>query len=212
MKLYDWKVAPNPRRVRVFMAEKGIDIPLEESGDEAEPALSKDFLSKHANGTVPVLELDDGTCISEAPAICRYLESLYPEPPLMGINPLDTALIEMWERRAELICMQGIANMLRNAHPAFADRGLPGISEPVPQIPELVERGKIMVSKFLSLVEPQLADNEFIAGPRYSVADITAMCALDFAKVLKFEIPEACTNTARWYGEVKARPSSAFQA
>ena len=208
MKLYSWGLAPNPRRVLIYLAEKGIELEVVEAGDGAH--LSDSFLARYEGRIVPLLELDDGTQIGEAMAICRYLEEGYPAPPLFGVNRRDRALVEMWERRAEAEAFAGAAEVFRNAHPAFADRGLPGFDEPIAQVPALVERGKQRLARFYGRIERQLADNPFIAGARFSVADITTLCAIDFAtKVGKIGLPDDCTNARRWHAEVSARPSVA---
>ena len=137
---------------------------------------------------MPLLELDDGTCIAEAMAICRYFEELYPEPPLMGADAREKALIDMWE--------------------SFTGRALPGAPEPVEQIPDLVERGKKRMGWFYKKFDDQLETNEFVAGDRFSVADITTLCSVDFARFCRLEIPESCGNVARWHASVSARPSA----
>ena len=208
MKLYSWGAAPNPRRVLIYMAEKGIEIPVVEAGEGAN--LTDDFLARYDGRIVPMLELDDGTQIGEAMAICRYLEEAYPAPPLFGVNRRDRAMVDMWERRAETEGFAGVAEVFRNSTPAFAGRGLPGFEEPIEQIPDLVERGKKRLARFYGRIERQLADNRFIAGSRFSVADITALCIVDFAtKGAKVGLPEDHTNARRWHAEVSARPSVA---
>ena len=208
MKLYSWGAAPNPRRVLIYMAEKGIEIPVVEAGEGAH--LTDDFLARFDGRIVPMLELDDGTQIGEAMAICRFLEEAYPAPPLFGVNRRDRALVDMWERRAENEGFNGVAEVFRNSTPAFAGRGLPGFEEPIEQISGLVERGKKRLAHFYGRIERQLADNRFIAGPRFSVADITALCIVDFAtRGAKVGLPEDHTNARRWHAEVSARPSVA---
>ena len=208
MKLYSWGSAPNPRRVLIYMAEKGIEIPVVEAGEGAH--LTDDFLARFDGRIVPMLELDDGAQIGEAMAICRFLEEAYPAPPLFGVNRRDRALVDMWERRAENEGFNGVAEVFRNSTPAFAGRGLPGFEEPIEQIPDLVERGRKRLARFYGRIERQLADNRFIAGPRFSVADITALCIIDFAtKGAKVGLPEDHTNARRWHAEVSARPSIA---
>ena len=208
MKLYSWGSAPNPRRVLIYMAEKGIEIPVVEAGEGAH--LTDDFLARFDGRIVPMLELDDGTQIGEAMAICRFLEEAYPAPPLFGVNRRDRALVDMWERRAENEGFNGVAEVFRNSTPAFAGRGLPGFEEPIEQITDLVERGRKRLARFYGRIERQLADNRFIAGPRFSVADITALCIIDFAtKGAKVGLPEDHTNARRWHAEVSARPSIA---
>ena len=208
MKLYSWGAAPNPRRVLIYMAEKGIEIEVVEAGEGAH--LTDDFLARYEGRIVPMLELDDGTQIGEAMAICRFLEEAYPAPPLFGVNRLDRAMVDMWERRAESEGFNGVAEVFRNSTPAFAGRGLPGFDEPIEQIPALVERGRKRLARFYRRIDRQLADNRFIAGPRFSVADITALCIVDFAtRGAKVGLPEDHTNARRWHAEVSARPSIA---
>jgi len=206
VKLYYWKVAPNPRRVRVFLAEKHIAVPMEDAGGETH--LYPEYIEKYGRALVPMLELDTGTCIWEAMAICRYFEDLHPAPPLMGVDATDKAIVEMWERRAYEEGLLGAVEVFRNSHPAFKDRGLAGSAEPVPQIADLIERGRGRLRRFYSQVERQLEINEFVAGERYTVADITTLCAIDFAKWTKNGIPPECANLSRWYGAVSARPSA----
>ena len=156
MKLYDWKGAPNPRRVLIFLKEKGIEMAVIDVGADEGARLSDDFLSNDDHRLVPTLELDDGTRIGEAMAICRYLESLHPEPPLMGADAVDSAQIDMWERRADAEGIGAASELFRNSHPAFAGRGLPGRAERIEQIPELIERGRARMAWFF--VTAQVAD------------------------------------------------------
>jgi len=208
MKLYDWNGAPNPRRAVIFIKEKGLDIPLIDVGVKG-ALLSDDYLASGAQGLVPTLELDDGTRIGEAMAICRYLESLYPEPPLMGIDALDRARVDMWERRADMEGIGAVGELFRNSHPAFAGRGLPGRTERIEQIPELIARGRARMGWFFDKFDAQIGNNEFVTGERFTVADITALCVTDFAlSACKVEIPEACGNFRRWHQEVSARASA----
>lgn len=207
MKIYDWHIAPNPRRLHIFVAEKGLDIPLVEVGTEA-LTLSDAYRAKYPHAMVPMLELDDGTCIGEAMAIARYLEELYPEPPLFGTTPIERATIDMWEKRANEEGMLAASELFRNTAPTFADRGLPGSAQPIPQIPELTVRAKERMVRFYKKFNGQLANNRFVAGDRYSVADITTLCAIDFGKWTDLDIPPECTNLRRWYDEVSARPSA----
>ena len=167
MKLYHWKIAPNPRRVRIFLAEKEIALPMEDVGGETQ--LRPDYIEKYGHALVPMLELDTGVCIWEAMAICRYFEDLHPDPPLMGVDATDRAIVEMWEGRAYEEGMLGGAEAFRNSHSAFKDRGLAGSAEPVPQIAQLIERGRGRLRRFYSQLERQLATNKFVAGERYTV-------------------------------------------
>ena len=168
MKLYSWGAAPNPRRVLIYMAEKGIEIPVVEAGEGAH--LTDDYLARYDGRIVPMLELDDGTQIGEAMAICRFLEEAYPAPPLFGVNRRDRAMVDMWERRAENEGFNGVAEVFRNSTPAFAGRGLPGFAEPIEQISDLVERGKKRLARFYWPASTahralQLADNRVHRGP-----------------------------------------------
>ncbi len=212
MKIYDWRLAPNPRRVRMFLAEKGLDVPLEEVGDGMR--LKPEFVARFdPHATTPTLELDDGTCISEAMAICRYFEDLHPEPRLMGRDAKEKAIVEMWERRAYEGAMFAISEMLRNTHPAFAQRGLPGTAEPIEQVASMVERGRGRLRRFSASADEQLAENRFMAGDAFSVADITAFCALDMlGRMLDAPIAPEQANLRRWFGEVAKRPSVAASA
>lgn len=208
MKLYNWQFAPNCRRVRMFMLEKGLDLPAIEEVIGSGLRLLPQYVDTWPHAMVPMLELDDGTRIGEAMAICRYLEDEYPEPNLMGRDGREKGLVEMWERRAYDECMIGTAEVFRNSHPEFVDRGIPGTTEPVPQIPQLIERGKGRVRRYYRKIEAQLRDNRFIAGPRFSVADITTLCSVDFARAVDMPIPPDCTGVARWHEELSVRPSA----
>lgn len=205
MKLYVWSLAPNPRRVTMFLAEKGLAV---EQVDVGQPdlTLAAWYREKYPHALVPMLELADGTCIGEAMAICRYIEELYPEPPLFGADPRERARVGMWESIVYSEGLIAVAEMFRNTHPAFANRGVPGTSEAVPQIAQLAERGRQRTGLFFRKLDGQLAANGFIAGANFSVADITAFCTIDFARTGKVWIPEDCTNLKRWYDRVKQRP------
>jgi glutathione S-transferase len=208
MKLYDFNLAPNPRRVRMFLAEKGVDIPLVEINTREFEQFSDEYQAKCPQSVVPMLELDDGTCITESVAICRYIEETNPEPPLMGRDTKDRAIVEMWNRRAELEGYQAAGEAVRNGAPMFKDRGIAGQRSGVPQIPELVTRGKQSMVRFFNVLDAQLADNAFVAGKDFTIADITAFVTIEFAKRGEIEIPAACKNVARWHADVAARPSA----
>jgi glutathione S-transferase len=201
MKLYDGGRAPNPRRVRVFLAEKGITVPLEpvDLGKLAHKTAA--YAAINPVQRVPALELDDGTVISESIAICRYFEAQKPEPPLFGVGAKETAIIEMWERRIEFHLLAPISHIFRNAHPAMA-------AMEVPQVPAWAEANKPRVMEFLGLLDVALKNHQYVAGDRYSVADITAMISVDFMKPAKLTLPEDMTNIKRWHAEVAARPSA----
>jgi glutathione S-transferase len=212
MKIYDWRLAPNPRRVRMFLSEKGLDVPLEEVGEGMR--LKADFVARFdPYATTPTLELDDGTCIGEAMAICRYFEDLHPEPRLMGRDAKDKAVVEMWERRAYEGAMFALSEIIRNTHPAFAERGLPGTAEPIEQVASMVERGRGRLRRFSASADQQLAKSRFLAGDAFSVADITAFCALDsLVRLLETPIAAEHTNLRRWFGDVEKRRSALASA
>lgn len=208
MKLYIWKHAPNPQRVIIFIQEKKIDVPTFDVGEPKTAHLSADYLKKTEHRVVPLLELEDGITISESMAICRYLETLYPHNPLFGSNPTQQASIDMWERIADIEGIGAASELFRNSHPAFVNRGLAGQLEPIPQIPELVDRGKARIILFFRKFDIQIADRSYVVGDNFSVADITAFCATRFAmKVCKVEIPSQYTNFRRWFNSMKDRSS-----
>jgi len=201
MKLYDGGRAPNPRRVRVFLAEKGIAIPLEQVDLGKLAHKSAAYTAVNPMQRVPALELDDGTIITESIAICRYFEAQKPEPPLFGVGPKDAALVEMWERRVEFHLLGPISHVFRNSHPAMAQME-------VPQVPAWAEANKPRVMDFLALLDAELKHRRYLAGDRYSVADITGMIAVDFLKPAKLAVPETLGDLKRWHAEVSARPSA----
>jgi glutathione S-transferase len=209
MKLYDFALAPNPRRVRMFLAEKSVEIPLVEVNTREREQFSEWFVAINPLSMVPVLEIDDGTCISESVAICRYIEELHPEPRMMGVDAKDKAVVEMWNRRVEFTGYMPAAEAVRNALPMFEDRGLSGVPGGVPQIPALVERGKNSLARFFKFFDARLADSPFIAGEAFTIADITAFVTIEFAKRVEVEIPASgADNLSRWHGQVAARPSA----
>lgn len=201
MKLYDSKLAPNPRRTRIFLAEKGITVPMEQVDIGAKQHKSADYAVVNPLQRMPALVLDDGTVITESIAICRYFETMQPEPPLFGVDAKDIALVEMWNRRCELNLFFPVAHVFRHTHPAMKELE-------VPQVPDWAEANRPRIAEFLSILDDHLKGNEFIAGARYSVADITALCAVDFAKPARVTISEELTNVKRWREAVAARPSA----
>ena len=207
MKLYDCQMAPNPRRVRVFLAEKGVDIPKTEVSIIDGENLKPEYLAVNPRGLLPTLELDDGSRIDETIAICRYIEETQPEPNLMGRDALEKAQIESWQRHMEFDGLNPTGEMFRNSFDPFKNRGLPGL-ENVQAIPELAARGKAGVERFYERLEHRLSQSAYVAGERYTIADITALCVVDFASFAKMGIPEANTNTKRWHADVSARPSA----
>ncbi len=201
MKLYDGGKAPSPRRVRIYLAEKGIDVPKVPVDMERLGHRSREITELNALQRLPILELDDGTVLTETMAICRYFEALHPEPALMGTTPLEIAVIEMWNRRLELNFYSAVAAAFRHTHPAMKEWE-------VPQIPEWGEANRPKALEFLELLDARLADNEFVAGPGYSVADITGVVSMDFMKPARIAKPEHLKNVMRWYEQIKARPGT----
>ncbi|HVZ54061.1 MAG TPA: glutathione S-transferase [Pseudolabrys sp.] len=201
MKLYDSKAAPNPRRARIFLAEKGITVPTEQVDIMAKQHLTPEYAAINPLQRMPALELDDGTIITESIAICRYFEVLEPEPPLFGVGAKEIALVEMWQRRAELNLFFPVAQVFRHTHPAMKELE-------VPQVAAWAEANRPRVIDFLRILDHELKSRPFIAGERYSVADITALCAVDFMKPARLAVPDELTNVKRWHADVAARPSS----
>ena len=200
MKIYDFTQAPNPRRVRVFLAEKGLTVPYEQINIGTADNRKPEFLKINPMGTLPVLELDDGTRIAESVAICRYFEETKPEPPLMGVDAKDKAVVEMWQRRMELEVLSMAAGSFRNTSDFFKGR--------IPQVKEYGEVCKAAAIKRLERLDTVLADREFIAGPRYTIADITALIGIDFGRTTGIRIQENQKNLARWHQSVSSRPSA----
>ena len=207
MKLYDCTTAPSPQRVRIFLAEKSIDIPLVQVNLRDGEQLGDAFRKINPDCTVPVLELDDGTRISEIYAICQYLESQYPEPVLMGQNALEQALVSMWNFKIEQNGLAGLAETLRNRAKGMQDRALPGPLN-LAQIPELVDRGRIRTEAFFNRLDDQLEDNTFVTGEQFTMADITAFVMVGFAQWSKIAIKDSQQNLQCWYKTVSKRPST----
>lgn len=208
MKFYDCKTAPSPRRVRIFLAEKGIDIETVQIDLGKGEQFSDEFRALNPDCTVPVLQLDDGSGISEVTAICQYVEELHPEPALFGSSPEDRARVSMWNAKVEQLGLWAMMDAFRNSAKGLVDRALPG-PESYVQIPELAERGRKRLLQFFERLDHQLADNTFVAGDDYSIADISAMVLVDFAGWIKIAIPDDMEHVARWYSEVSKRPSAA---
>jgi glutathione S-transferase len=206
MRLFDFNRAPNPRRTRIFIAEKGLEIPLVQVNLFRMEQLSKEFLTINPTGTVPVLETDDGTYLSEVVAICSYLEELQPEPPLMGSNAIERALVLNWNHIVEQSGMISIAEMLRNWSPGFRDRVFPGEIN-YPQMPELKERGRLRTEQFFDQMEIRLQESAYLAGDQFSFADISLLTMVDFAAWVEIKPQATRSALARWYENVAARPS-----
>ncbi|MAH85015.1 MAG: hypothetical protein CBB68_12275 [Rhodospirillaceae bacterium TMED8] len=207
MKLYDFNRAPNPRRVRIFAAEKGVDIELVTVDLGAREQTENQFKAINPRQCVPALELDDGTIITESVAICRYLDEIKPKPSLFGTSALSKANVEMWHRRVEHEGLSAVADAVRNSIEFFKDRALAGPNS-FAQIPELAERGLMRIDNFYQMLDQRLQHSSFISGDEYTVADIAALCALDFARVVKKRPREDQTALRNWHGKVSSRPSA----
>ena len=201
MRIIEQERAPNPRRVKIFVAEKGIEIAFEKLELNKAEHRTPEFTALNPYQRVPVLVLDDGTAISESVSICRYLEGLHPEPNLFGVGALETALVDMWNRRMELSLMFHISQCFRHRHPAMAEMEKP-------QIGEWADANETRVFSSLEILDNQLSKSAFVAGDRYTIADITTLVAIDFMKPAKLEVPAALSNVKRWHEEVSSRPSA----
>jgi glutathione S-transferase len=200
MKLHESAQAPNPRRVRIFLAEKGIEVPTVQVDIGKAENRRPEFIARNPMGGVPVLELDDGSHLAESVAICRYFEGLQPEPALMGIDARDRAFVEMWNRRMEFEIALPIMQSFRNTHDFFKGR--------IPQVAEYGAVCKAAAEKRFEWLDAELASREFIAGDRYTIADITALVGIDFGRVTKIRIEPDQKNLKRWHDAVSQRPSA----
>jgi glutathione S-transferase len=201
MKIIETRQAPNPRRVRIFLAEKGITVSFEEV-DLMKGALKTPEMTRlNPTQRVPILILDDGSAISETMAICRYFEEMKPEPALFGHSAVGRANVEMWNRRMELGLLTHVSQAFRHTHPAMAHLE-------VPQIKEWGEANKQKALEVLAMLDKELAANNFVAGDAYTVADITALVAIDFMKPARIAMPDELANVKRWYASVSTRPSA----
>ena len=200
-------MAPNPRRARIFIAEKGLDIPKPEVNILAGANLKPDYLKVNPWGLLPALELDDGTVHGEAPCIFRYLETLHPEPNLLGTNAIETAQIGAWERFGEMNGIGAIGEFFRNSCEPLATRAMADFAG-VKTRPELVERGRQRAAWYHAQIEQRLGTVPFMAGNRFSAADITALCAVDFGNAIGLGVPPGNAHTLRWHQAVSTRPSA----
>jgi glutathione S-transferase len=207
MKFYDCATAPSPRRVRIFLAEKGISVPTVQVDLRNQEQLTPAFRAINPDATVPSLELDDGSHINDAIGICVYFEALHPQPPLLGESPAEKGLIAAWQREVERNGFYAVMEAFRNFSPGLKGRALPGPHD-YEQIPALADRGRLRVAHFFEQMNARLGNSEFVAGPRYSVADITAQVTVDFSRAAKVPIPESFTDLRRWHAQVSARPSA----
>ena len=207
MKLYDCTTAPSPRRVRIFLAEKGITVPTVQVDLRRGEQLGAAFRAINPEATVPVLELDNGTHVADIIGICRYFEEIRPAPPLMGVDAEDKAVVEGWQRWCEREGFYAAMEAFRNATPGLKDRALPGPAN-YAQIPALAERGRARLHHFFAQLDSRLQTSEFVAGPHYTVADITALVSLDFAGWMKVKPPPTLAALARWHSAASTRPSA----
>jgi len=207
MKFYDCKTAPSPRRVRIFIAEKGVELESIEVDLAGREQLGEEFRKINPDCTVPVLELDDGTRLTEIYAICQYLDESFPEPPLMGISAGDRALVTMWNTKIEHQGLAAMAETLRNRVKGLRGRALTGPDD-YEQIPELVDRGRRRFEKFMSKMDRHLKGSEYVVGDTFTIADISLLVAIDFAAWSKISIEEEMVDLRRWYDLVSARPGT----
>ena len=201
MKLYDGGRAPNPRRTRIFLAEKGVKVPTQQVDLGALEQMNPDYAGINPLKRVPALVLDDGTVLTESVAICRYFEGLHPEPPLFGRGALESARVEMWNRRLELNLLFAVAHVFRHTHPAMKEME-------VPQVLAWAEANKPRIMEFLGIVDRELAGRRFITGDMFTIADITGLVAIDFMKPAKLSVSNELAQVRRWHAELSARPSA----
>jgi glutathione S-transferase len=201
MKLYDSGRAPNPRRVRIFLAEKGVSVPAEQLDLGAMEQKSEAFTAINPLQRVPALALDDGTVITESVAICRYFERLRPEPPLFGRGPKEEALVEMWNRRLDLNLLTMVSHVFRHTHPAMKELE-------VPQVADWADANRPRVLEFLAILDAELQNQLYVVGDHFTIADITGLVAIDFMKPARLTVPEDLVHVRRWHAQVSARPSA----
>jgi len=201
MELYNHAIAPNPRRVRIFAAEKGIDLALQDVDILAGQSRTPEFLAKNPSGGVPVLELDDGSCLADSVAICRYLEGLYPEPNLFGRDLSEQSQIEMWNRRMELELFSAIGRTVQNTSSIFQGR--------FKQFPDYGEAQRAVAHQRLERMDRELNEHQFVAGDRFTIADITALVAIDIGgRLADIKIAPKLAYLTRWHELVSSRPSA----
>ena len=199
MKLWSAAVAPNPRRVAIYLMEKGIEVETVNFDLAAKENYAPEFMAKNPLARVPVLEFDDHTCLAESKAICRYFEETHPEPPLMGTDARDRAFVEMWDRRMESELMANMTGAFRHGHPYWEGR--------IEQIPAYADTCKHNAEERMAWLDGELTSREYIAGDAFTFADITAVCAFGIGRVARIRIPEELTHLASWYERISARPS-----
>lgn len=204
---YDCSTAPSPRRARMVIAEKRAPVETVEVDLRSGEQFSPDFMAINPRCTVPALKLEDGATLCENAAIVRYLEEIFPDPPLLGTSPIEKARVAEWVWRAEFEGLTAIMEILRNTSKAMVDRAMPG-PDKVAQIPELAERGRARGERFIEALDERLGETPWLGGETFSFADITAFVFIEFAAWVKLAPDEACTNLAQWREAVAARPSA----
>jgi glutathione S-transferase len=201
MKLYDSRLAPNPRRVRWFMVEKGIDdIEIVDIDLMTGAHRTPEYVGRAGIAQAPALTMDCGTTITESLAICRYLESLYPAPNMFGRDAKETAVIEMWTRRADMLAALPLMLAVRHGHPALAALET--------QVPEVAANSLAQAERSLPLFDRRLGESEWIGAERVTIADGVLYIGMEFARLVRFKIPEALANLTRWQGAMRARSSA----
>lgn len=207
MRFYDCKTAPSPRRVRIFLAEKDLELDTIQVDLASGEQFSEAFRKINPDCVVPVLQLDDGRCISEVLAICSYLEAMHPVPSLLGDTPEEKAFVQMWNAKVEQQGLWAMAEAFRNSAKGLVGKALPG-PDAYPQVPELAVRGRQRVDRFMSVMDARLADTDYLAGEAFSLADISALVFIDFAAWMKIPLPSGANNLGRWFDDVSKRPSA----
>lgn len=207
MKLYDLAGPPSPRRIRVFLAEKGIDIEIVPVNIREGEHLAPEYKAINNRCTIPALEMDNGVVLTESEAILRYLEEKFPENPLFGSTPEERAVVNNWLHITDVDGFYAVADAIRNSVDRFASRAITGPRN-VEQIPELAKRGVERIGYYFEDLNTQLEGKKYVAGDNFTVADICALVAVDFAGMAKQSIPEGCKNLARWHADVSSRPSA----
>lgn len=208
MKLYDFKPAPNPLRLGLFMSEKGIEIPSETIDLMKGGQFSKEYKAINPMMTVPTLVLDDGTVLTEVISMYSYLEEAYPDTPLMGNTAVERAQVLAWDHRCFAEGMMGIADVLRNSSKAFENRALPGRVN-LPQVPDLVERGQKRIAGFFQNLEDHLNGREYMVGDHFTAADISAFVFINFCGWVKATVPDDCPSVKAWSERIAQRPAIA---
>jgi len=207
MKIYEFKRAPNPKRVQMFLAEKQIDVEYIQVNVRSGENRESNYLSINPKSGVPALELDNGVIITESMAICRYFDAIQPEPYLFGETPEEKGLVEMWNRKIEIEGINAVGDCLRNSSEAFKDKAVPD-PRVTQQIPELAERGRMLANRFLDDINKKLKKSEYVAGNKFSMADINLFVLLNFASWIKVIPTDDHVNLIRWKEVVSARESA----